>query len=135
MKVRKDPDTGVTTWTTPSGLTYRSLPPPALGHGSLPSEQVKLRRMLLHPPESIGEQTLLTTLIRHQRQPRPDARVHICVDPKYRHRKRQTRHNRTPTDRPPPLTRATPNITDGQDSEGDRPTVDTRSPYDGPPPF
>jgi hypothetical protein len=73
MKVTHDPDTGVVTWKTPSGLIYRSLPPPALGHGSLRLDQVELRRMLLHPPESRVEARFLRRLVRHGRSPRsPD---------------------------------------------------------------
>ncbi|MBA3311158.1 MAG: DUF222 domain-containing protein [Nocardioidaceae bacterium] len=62
MRVVPDADTSLITWRTPSGLTYRSLPPPALGPGSLKPAQVRLRHRLLHPPPSQQERQLLRYL-------------------------------------------------------------------------
>lgn len=73
MTVRKDRDTCVTTWRTPSGLVHHNLPPPALGHGSLPPDQMRFRRLLLHPPDSALESRLLRDVVRHTRQGRARA--------------------------------------------------------------
>jgi hypothetical protein len=80
MTVIRDPDTGVTSWHTPTGLTYRNLPPPALGHGSATPAQNQLRRLLLNPSPSRHERHLLTALTRHLRtpQPRPGIPIHTA---------------------------------------------------------
>jgi len=65
----RDPDTGVVTWTTPTGLTWRGLPPPNQVT-SLDPTQRWLRHELLHPPVSRGERHLAryaTHHLRHQR--------------------------------------------------------------------
>ena len=59
MHVTRDHDTGVVTWTTPSGRVYRSLPPPAMVGGS--RRQRFLRGLLVHPPDS----GLEADLVRH----------------------------------------------------------------------
>ena len=84
MRVTRDGDTGVITWRTPSGLTYRGLPPPALGHGSATRAQRLMRHLLLNPPPSAHEQVLLRRLARHIRI-RPSL-PRVCVDiPRWRH--------------------------------------------------
>jgi hypothetical protein len=40
MHVVADPTSRKTTWTTPTGLTHHSLPPPTLGNGSLTPTQI-----------------------------------------------------------------------------------------------
>jgi hypothetical protein len=72
MNVHRDPDTGVITWTTPTGRTWRSLPPPAQGHGSSTPDQVSLRSYLINPPPSKVEQHLIRTIVTGPR----DALVH-----------------------------------------------------------
>jgi hypothetical protein len=99
MRVSREADTGVITWQTPSGLTYRSLAPPALGHGSLPAHQMRLRRQLLHPPESGGERALLKALMRASRVPRSD-RLTQVLEVAWSHarqapRQASTTHNRS----------------------------------------
>lgn len=59
MQVYRDEITSVVTWTTPTGLTYRSLPPPSLAPGSLSRTQRHLRSVLIHPPESPMERLTL----------------------------------------------------------------------------
>ncbi len=69
MQVHQDPTTTVITWTTPSGLTYNTLPPPAHTPG-LTHRQRNLRKQLLHPPPSTLatlEQHLTHHLITHLR--------------------------------------------------------------------
>jgi hypothetical protein len=74
MRVTTDPGSRATTWTTPTGLIHVSLPPPALGHGSLTRQQVRDRHWLAHPPGSSGEQHPVDLLIRPaRRQPRQSA--------------------------------------------------------------
>jgi Domain of unknown function (DUF222) len=73
MKVTLDPDSRKTTWTTPTGLTHTSLPPPALGHGSLTRLQIQLRHWQTHPPESVIEQQLNRVLTSHARHGRRNA--------------------------------------------------------------
>ncbi len=63
MRVTSDALTGVATWNTPSGLTYRNLPPPSLAPGSLSRTQVAMRHALVHPPDSQLEVTLLRHVI------------------------------------------------------------------------
>ena len=50
--------------------TKETLPPPALGHGSLEDRQVQLRALLLNPPESSIQRGMLTTVIREVRRGR-----------------------------------------------------------------
>ncbi|MGA9346835.1 MAG: DUF222 domain-containing protein [Nocardioidaceae bacterium] len=69
MHVHQDPTTTVITWTTPSGLTYNTLPPPAHTPG-LTRRQRNLRKQLLHPPPSTLEQHLTRELITHLRTTR-----------------------------------------------------------------
>jgi hypothetical protein len=72
MRVTADPHSRQTTWRTPTGLVHVSLPPPALGHGSLTRQQVRLRHRLAHPPSSTNDQHPVDRLIHaarhHQRQ-------------------------------------------------------------------
>jgi hypothetical protein len=129
MEVRKDDETGVVTWTTPSGNTFRSLPPPALGHGSLNAAQRELRRMLLHPPDSIGEQALLRTVVRHVRRQHRGAQLHASVDIEaHRHRSPDKRPGRGDTinDQGPPPIRTTVDATAAPEQH---------TPEDEPPPF
>jgi hypothetical protein len=63
MQVRRHASTGVTTWTTPSGLTWRALPPRNPVAGPSLSEQHHWRRHLLQPPDSIHEQSLVEVLV------------------------------------------------------------------------
>jgi uncharacterized protein DUF222 len=70
MQVFRDDTTGVISWTTPSGLNYRTLPPPSLAPGSLSRSQVWNRHALLHPPNSQMEQhttRFIVTQLRHTR--------------------------------------------------------------------
>lgn len=69
MRVDGDTESGVVTWHTPSGLTYRSLPPPVLGAGSTTARQRRHRGWLLHPPRSHLERRLIKCLLTHQRAP------------------------------------------------------------------
>ena len=62
MQVQRRVATGVTTWTTPSGLTWRALPPPNPIGGRTLQQQRRWRRQLLHPSESICEQHLVEVL-------------------------------------------------------------------------
>ncbi len=62
MQVQRRTATGVTTWTTPSGLTWRALPPPNPIGGRTLQQQRRWRRQLLHPSESICEQHLVEVL-------------------------------------------------------------------------
>jgi hypothetical protein len=74
MRVTLDPESRKTTWTTPTGLTHISLPPPALGYGSLTPLQVQLRHWEAHAPDSIVEQRLFRILkhgVRHGRRDGP----------------------------------------------------------------
>lgn len=59
MKVDGDPRTGVVTWTTPSGLTWRNLPPPSQAPGTLLPGQRHWRRFLTHPVSSRMENHLV----------------------------------------------------------------------------
>jgi hypothetical protein len=68
MRVVADPASRMTTWTTPTGLTHRSLPPPTLGHGSLTRDQIRLRHWQTHPPESPIERRVVHILIDHHRR-------------------------------------------------------------------
>jgi len=70
MRVHRDSATDVVTWKTPSGLVHRNLPPPALGSGTGSPSQVRLRRLLLHPPPSPAECALLSYLVRQRRSGR-----------------------------------------------------------------
>jgi len=70
MRVHRDSATGVVTWRTPSGLVHRNLPPPALGAGTSSASQVRLRRLLLHPPPSRAESALLSYLVHQKRSGR-----------------------------------------------------------------
>jgi hypothetical protein len=71
MQVVADPDSRMTTWHTPTGLTHRSLPPPTLGHGSLTPTQIRLRHWQTHPPDSTLEQRVVRILIDHHRRRPP----------------------------------------------------------------
>ena len=62
MQVQRRAATGVITWTTPSGLTWRALPPPNPIGGRTLQQQRRWRRQLLHPSESICEQHLVEVL-------------------------------------------------------------------------
>lgn len=62
-----DPGGRLTVWTTRSGLTYRSIPPPALGYGSATPRQQRFRHWLRHPPDSLIEQLLIARIARHLR--------------------------------------------------------------------
>jgi hypothetical protein len=71
MRVQRSAGTGVTTWTTPSGLTWRGLPPAHQLAGPALSEQRRWRRQLLHPSESVCQQHLvdvLVTELKHRHQ-------------------------------------------------------------------
>jgi hypothetical protein len=70
MRVAADPQSRMTTWRTPTGLVHTSLPPPALGHGSLTREQIRLRHWRTHPPDSPLAQGLVQVLVEHHRRPR-----------------------------------------------------------------
>ena len=70
MRVSRD-DTGVVTWRTPSGLTWRTLPPPPLGPGSLTRAQIMLRHALRHPPDSALERHLIRYVAHKHRPPQP----------------------------------------------------------------
>lgn len=70
MRLTRDAETGVVTWTTPSGRRYHSLPPPALGHGASSATQRRYRRWMLHPLPSTIEQQFMRMLLRHKRRPR-----------------------------------------------------------------
>jgi Domain of unknown function (DUF222) len=59
VHVHTDPDGRAVTWQLPSGNVHRTLPPPALGPGSLNRRQVQLRHWILHPPTSKIEQAML----------------------------------------------------------------------------
>jgi hypothetical protein len=65
MHVERDEITGVVTWTTPTGFTWRSLPPPSLAPGSLSAKQRRWRSWLLHPPESRLEQQTIHVTVEH----------------------------------------------------------------------
>jgi hypothetical protein len=52
MQVHRDPETGVTTWTTPIGLTWRTLPPRTLVTVRFPRGVRHFRHDLVHPPEA-----------------------------------------------------------------------------------
>lgn len=69
MHVSRDTDTGVVTWTTPTGLTWRSLPPPSQVTG-LDRTRRWFRRELLHPPVSRGERHLVRYAARDLRYQR-----------------------------------------------------------------
>jgi hypothetical protein len=71
MHVTADPTSRMTTWTTPTGLTHHSLPPPTLGHGSLTPHQIRLRHWQTHPPPSTLEQRAIHILINHHRKRPP----------------------------------------------------------------
>ncbi|MDX6317851.1 MAG: hypothetical protein QOD35_1251, partial [Nocardioidaceae bacterium] len=71
MQVTADPTSRKTTWRTPTGLTHHSLPPPALGHGSLTAHQIRLRHWQTHPPDSTLEQRAIHILIDHHRRHPP----------------------------------------------------------------
>jgi len=69
MHLTRDHDTGVVTWTTPTGRIYRTLPPPALITAN--RSQRSLRGLLIHPPQSRLEAHLLrhtVTQLRTQRR-------------------------------------------------------------------
>ena len=69
MTVSRDPDSGVVTWRTPSGLLHRTLPPPSLAPGSTDRFQRTMRRALLHPSESRLEEQLVNWLVQGARGP------------------------------------------------------------------
>jgi hypothetical protein len=69
VRVHRDPITGVVDWTTPSGLTWRSLPPVVPARGLLQPWQRFLRKQLLHPSSSRMENYLVeyaVTDLRHR---------------------------------------------------------------------
>jgi hypothetical protein len=70
MQVRRDDTTGVISWNTPSGLDYRTLPPPSLAPGSITAFQRHLRHVLINPPSSKMETHTIrffVTQLRHTR--------------------------------------------------------------------
>jgi hypothetical protein len=71
MRVTRNPDTAVTTWTTPSGLTWHNLPPPSHAPGNLTPTQRRLRHLLIHPPSSTMENQTIQVLITHLRHTHP----------------------------------------------------------------
>ncbi len=89
MTVTKAADSAMITWRTPSGLTFRSLPPAALGAGSLTPEQITLRRLQLHPPKSEPERVLLSVVIQHirLRQSSPHTEIEYAERPHHSSRR------------------------------------------------
>ncbi len=65
MHVRSDTETGVITWTTPTGRVHRTLPPPAIVGGD--RRQRLLRGLLVHPPDSRFEVRLMRHTVSHLR--------------------------------------------------------------------
>jgi hypothetical protein len=78
MRVTADPHSRATTWTTPTGLVHVSIPPPALGHGSLTPHQLQLRHRRAHPSESPLERRAFDLRFRatRHRAPRPVRQQH-----------------------------------------------------------
>jgi hypothetical protein len=72
MQVERNPRTGVVTWTTPSGLTWRSLPPPSQAPGLLLPRHLRWRHLLTHPVVSRVENIVLEYAVNDlkHRQPR-----------------------------------------------------------------
>jgi hypothetical protein len=68
MRVTLATDSRATNWTTPSGLRHVSLPPPALGPGSLARHHLELRRWQQHPSSSPLERALLRVIVEHLRR-------------------------------------------------------------------
>jgi hypothetical protein len=67
MRLGVDTANRMTVWHTPSGLAFRSMAPPALGHGSATPAQRRNRRWLKHPPSSGVERHLISQLFEHTR--------------------------------------------------------------------
>jgi hypothetical protein len=68
MRVTAHPESRATTWTTPSGLSYVSLPPPALGAGALGRHQIRIRHWLAHPPSSPLERQVVKLIVDEARR-------------------------------------------------------------------
>ena len=85
MEVHRDPLSGVVTWTTPTGRSWRSLPPPAQGHGSSSPDQVRFRTYLIKPPPSPIEQRLIRTIITARRQRPFEPSANAAATPRHDH--------------------------------------------------
>ncbi len=70
MQVHRHPDTGVVTWTTPTGSTWRSLPPPSQAPGTLRPWQRRFRHRLIHPVPSRMENVFLEYAVTQLKRPR-----------------------------------------------------------------
>jgi len=73
MVVLADQRSRACTWTTPTGLTHVSLPPPAMGPGSLDRRQIHLRHWIARPPPSAVERAVVGLLLDHARHTHPHA--------------------------------------------------------------
>ncbi len=94
MRLYHDQLTDVVTWRTPSGLTYHSLPPVALGAGGATGRQRRHRSRLLHPPPSTMEQRLIRFYSARQRS-QPVRRQQANYQRTGRHEGKRRRKGRT----------------------------------------